>query len=117
MLQEGSAWTALGFVLGAAAGAALMARIRRKSILAGRRCAHCGASLSLWPAVPLLSWLAVRPSCAQCGEAPPRLHSGFEAAVVVIGVVAILLAPRRVAVIVAAAGWALLFALVAWRQR
>jgi prepilin signal peptidase PulO-like enzyme (type II secretory pathway) len=115
MLREGSAWTALGFVLGLAAGGALAARLRGRPVLAGRRCPRCGASLSLVPAVPLLSWLAARARCPRCGRETPRRLAWLEAGVALIGVAAILLLPVTLAVPVAAAGWLLLLVLIARR--
>jgi prepilin signal peptidase PulO-like enzyme (type II secretory pathway) len=107
----------LAFAMGVAAGAAVAARWRGKAIATGRICAGCGASLSLWRRFPILSWLGARPNCPRCGRAAPRLHAGIEAAVLLIGLAAILLAPLRLAVIWAAAGWLLLFAAVtAWRR-
>jgi prepilin signal peptidase PulO-like enzyme (type II secretory pathway) len=117
MLDPAKAATAFGFVLGVSAGAAVANYWRGRSFLAGRRCARCGASLSLWPAAPLLSWLATRQRCPQCGEAGPLLHAGIEAGVVLIGVSTILLAPLRIAVVAAAVGWGLLFGLLVWRRR
>jgi leader peptidase (prepilin peptidase)/N-methyltransferase len=116
VLSEGSAWAALGFVLGIAAGGALAARLRGRSVLAGRRCPRCGASLTLWAGAPILSWFAVRPRCARCGESAPRLHAAFEAGVVLIGAVALLLFPLRIAVPAAGAAWLALLWLV-WRRR
>jgi prepilin signal peptidase PulO-like enzyme (type II secretory pathway) len=115
MFSEGSAWTALGFVLGLAAGGALAARLRGRPMLAGRRCPRCGASLSLWPAAPALSWVAARARCPRCGWETPRRFASFEAGVAAIGVAAILLLPVTVAIPVAAAGWLLLLFLIARR--
>jgi prepilin signal peptidase PulO-like enzyme (type II secretory pathway) len=117
VFREGSAWTALGFVLGVSAGGALAARLRGKSVLAGRRCAACGASLSLWPRLPPLSWLATRPQCPRCGNEAPRLHAALEAAVALTGVAALLLAPPRIAVPGAVAAWLLLLLVLARRRR
>jgi leader peptidase (prepilin peptidase)/N-methyltransferase len=114
VVEEGNAWVALGFVLGIAGGGALAAQLRGRSVLAGRRCPRCGAGLGLWAAVPVLSWLAVRPRCPRCGWAAPWLHATFEAGVVAIGVMTLLLLPLRIAVPAAAAAWLLLLWLV-WR--
>ncbi|MBV8687987.1 MAG: prepilin peptidase [Alphaproteobacteria bacterium] len=116
-MPEGSAWTALGFVLGIAGGGALAAALRGGRVLAGRRCPRCGASLSLVPRLPILSWLAVAPRCRRCGLATPPLRAALEAGVVLIGVAAILLSPPRQAVLWAAGGWIALAAFVAWRRR
>ena len=113
----GSAGTALGFVVGAAAGAALTARLRGRSVAAGRLCPQCGASLSLWPSFPFLSWVAVVPRCRRCGLATPRLHAFVEAGVVLVGLAAIFATPFPQAIFVALAGWALLLVLVfLWRR-
>jgi leader peptidase (prepilin peptidase)/N-methyltransferase len=117
VVEEGSAWAALGFVLGIAGGGALAARLRGRSVLAGRRCPHCGAGLSLWSAAPVLSWIAVRPRCRRCGESAPRLHAAFEEGVVAIGAVALLLFPLRIAVPAAGAAWLMLLWLVWLRGR
>jgi prepilin signal peptidase PulO-like enzyme (type II secretory pathway) len=116
-LEPGSAWTALGFVLGLAGGGALAARMRGRSVLAGRRCAGCGASLSLRPNFPILSWLATRPGCPRCRRAAPRFDAALELGVATIGVAAILLVPVRIAPICAAAGWLSLLVLIVWRRR
>jgi leader peptidase (prepilin peptidase)/N-methyltransferase len=115
MLEEGSAWTALGFVLGLAGGGAVVARLRGRSVLAGRRCPRCGASLSLWASAPVLSWLAARALCPRCGRETPRRLALFEAGVAATGVAAILLLPVTLAIPVAAAGWLLLLFLIARR--
>jgi leader peptidase (prepilin peptidase)/N-methyltransferase len=117
MIDEGSAWTAFGFVLGASAGAAVAAHRRGASFVAGRRCPKCGASLSPWAALPSLSWVAVRARCRGCGRPAPLLPAVLEAGVAVTGVAAILLLPPRNAVIAAGAGWMALLGLLVWRRR
>jgi prepilin signal peptidase PulO-like enzyme (type II secretory pathway) len=109
---DASAWTALGFVLGVAAGGALAARIAGKSISAGRRCPGCGASLSPWPRLPMLSWFGALPRCRRCGLGTSRLHPALEAGIVLIGLVAIYVSPFPMAIYVAVAGWGLLLLLV-----
>jgi prepilin signal peptidase PulO-like enzyme (type II secretory pathway) len=112
-----SAWTALGFVLGMAAGGGLAAKLAGRKVAAGRCCASCCASLSPWPRVPFLSWFGTRPHCPRCGLPAPRLRAALEAAVVLIALVAIFASPPGVAVFVALAGWALLLLLVLlWRR-
>jgi prepilin signal peptidase PulO-like enzyme (type II secretory pathway) len=103
-------------VLGVAGGGALAARLRGKSVLAGRRCPRCGASLSLIEAAPVLSWLAVRPVCRRCGQAVPWKSAALELAVVASGVAAILLLPLATAVIVAGVAWAALLLIVVVRR-
>jgi len=85
--------TALGFLLGAGAGAAIAGRLRGERPLSGRRCARCGASLSLVPALPFLSWFGVRPHCPRCGAAAAWLHPALESAAVLIGLIAIFAVP------------------------
>ncbi|MDB5691897.1 MAG: Type 4 prepilin-like protein leader peptide-processing enzyme [Alphaproteobacteria bacterium] len=113
----GSAWTAVGFVLGAAAGGALAARLAGKAVLPGRRCAGCGASLSPWPRFPILSWFGVVPHCRRCGLDVVRFHSVVEAGIVLIGLAAIFASPFPAAIYVALAGWSLLLLLAfLWRR-
>jgi prepilin signal peptidase PulO-like enzyme (type II secretory pathway) len=107
MLDPAKVAMAFGFVLGVGAGGALAARARGRSVLAGRRCAGCGASLSPWPGVPVLSWFGVVPRCRRCGAASDGLHPALEAAVVLIGLIAIFLLPMRFALLAMAAGWVL----------
>jgi leader peptidase (prepilin peptidase)/N-methyltransferase len=116
-MSEASAWTALGLVLGAAVGAALAAWLAGKSILQGRRCPHCEASLSPWARVPLISWFGAMPRCRSCGVAVDRLHPALEAAFLLIGLVAIFASPMPQAIYAAVGGWAVLLALIlAWRR-
>ena len=107
MLDPAKVATAFGFVLGVGGGGALAARWRGRSVLAGRRCDDCGASLSLWPAVPLLSWFGVVPRCRECGAASDWLHPALEAAAVLTGLVAIFVLPLPFALLAMAAGWVL----------
>jgi leader peptidase (prepilin peptidase)/N-methyltransferase len=39
------------------------------SIVPGSRCPKCGAPIKPWQNVPVVSWLALRGRCAQCGDA------------------------------------------------
>jgi prepilin signal peptidase PulO-like enzyme (type II secretory pathway) len=112
-----SALTALGFVVGMAVGGAFAARLGGGKVLAGRRCAACGASLGLWPRLPILSWFGSRPHCPRCGLAAPRFRAAMEAAVVLVGLAAIFASPPRIAIFIALGGWALLLALfLLWRR-
>jgi leader peptidase (prepilin peptidase)/N-methyltransferase len=38
------------------------------SIVPGSRCPKCGAPIKPWQNVPVVSWLALRGKCAECGE-------------------------------------------------
>ena len=112
-----SAWAALGFVIGMGAGAALAARLAGRKVLAGRRCGGCGASLSPWPRVPALSWFGLVPRCRHCGLATSRLRAGLEAAVVLVGLAAILTAAFPLALYLALGGWTVLLMLfILWRR-
>ena len=116
-MLPGSAWTALGLVLGAAAGAALAARLAGKRIRPGRLCPHCGASLSLFARIPILSWFGAAPQCRSCGAAVGWLQPALEAAFLLIGLAAILLAPLRLAIPLAVGGWAVALVLIlVWRR-
>jgi leader peptidase (prepilin peptidase)/N-methyltransferase len=115
-LEPGSVWAAFGFVVGVAGGGALMGWLRGRRVLAGRLCAHCGASLSPVAALPALSWFALRPRCRRCGRATPVLPALLEAGVVAIGVAAILLSPLRFAVFWAAGGWIALLGAIVWSR-
>jgi prepilin signal peptidase PulO-like enzyme (type II secretory pathway) len=106
--MSGSAWAALGFVLGVGAGVALAASLAGRSISAGRRCRGCGASLSPWPRLPILSWFGTIPHCRSCGLATPRFPAIVEALAVLIGLAAIFSSPLPLAIGVALAGWAVL---------
>ncbi|MEA3039273.1 MAG: leader peptidase (prepilin peptidase) / N-methyltransferase [Sphingomonadales bacterium] len=107
MLDPAKVAMAFGFVLGVGAGGALAARARGRSLVAGRRCGACGESLSLWPAAPFLSWFGVSPQCRRCGTASDWLHPALEAAVVLIGLIAIFVLPLPLALVAVATGWIL----------
>ena len=107
MLDPANVASAFGFVLGIGGGGALAARARGRSVLAGRRCAECGASLSPWPALPWLSWFGVRPRCRRCGAPSDWLHPALEAAALLTGLIAIFALPLPWALLAMVAGWAL----------
>jgi prepilin signal peptidase PulO-like enzyme (type II secretory pathway) len=107
MLDPAKVAMAFGFVLGVGGGGALAARVRGRPVMAGRRCAECGASLSPRPALPWLSWFGVAPRCRRCGAASDWLHPALEAAVVLVGLIAIFLLPLPWAVAAMVAGWML----------
>jgi leader peptidase (prepilin peptidase)/N-methyltransferase len=107
MLDPAKVATALGFVLGIGGGGALAARVRGRSVLTGRRCVRCGASLSLWLAAPFLSWFGVAPRCRRCGAPSDWLHPALEAAALLIGLIAIFVLPLPLALLAMVAGWAL----------
>ena len=116
-MGSASAWTALGFVLGAAAGAALAAWLAGRQIVPGRRCPHCDASLSPVARFPFLSWFGALPRCRACGTAIARLQPALEAAFLITGLVAIFAAPMPIAILLAVGGWAsLLGAVTLWRH-
>src|SRR3954469_24643750 len=116
-MSLGSAWTAVGFVLGMGAGGALAAWLAGKQVMSGRRCPKCDASLSPLARVPILSWFGAKPRCRQCGFAVARLHPALEAAFLMIGLAAIFAAPMPLAILAAVGGWAVLLGLIlAWRR-
>jgi leader peptidase (prepilin peptidase)/N-methyltransferase len=107
---EGSAATALGFVLGAVIGSFLAAILVRwpegRSVLRGRsQCDACGRTLSPRDLVPILSWFLVRGRCRHCGAAIDRRHLAIEAGAALIGLTAILAHPLPAAVFTAIFGW------------
>ena len=100
-------WAAAGAVLGAIAGSFLAALILRwpqgRSVAKGRSaCDACGAVLGMVDLVPVLSALALRGRCRQCGARIDRLHLWVELGCAAIGGVALGLVPG-----VEGAGWAL----------
>ena len=116
-MAEGSAWTALGLVVGMAVGGALAAWLVGRNLLRGRRCTNCHASLSPLTRFPFLSWFGATPRCRNCGAAAGRLHPALEAAFLLIGLASVLAAPLLLAIYVAVAGWAaLLLLILVWRR-
>jgi prepilin signal peptidase PulO-like enzyme (type II secretory pathway) len=107
MLDPAKVATAFGFVLGVGGGGALAARAKGRSVLAGRRCTRCGESLSLRPALPLLSWFGIVPRCRRCGAPSDWLHPALEAATVLTGLIAIFVLPLLWALLAMAGGWVL----------
>ncbi|MEA3060636.1 MAG: Bacterial Peptidase N-terminal domain [Sphingomonadales bacterium] len=107
MLDPAKVAMAFGFLLGVGGGGALAARWRGRSVLAGRRCAECGNSLSPWPAVPFLSWFGVVPRCRRCGTASDWLPPALEAAAALTGLIAIFVLPLSLALLAMLAGWIL----------
>jgi prepilin signal peptidase PulO-like enzyme (type II secretory pathway) len=107
MLDPAKVATALGFVLGVGGGGALAARWRGRPVLAGRRCAQCGETLSLWPSFPVFSWFGAVPRCRRCGAASDWLHPALEAAAVLTGLIAIFVLPLPFALIAMLSGWIL----------
>jgi len=106
----GSAWTALGFVLGAAIGSFLAAMLVRwpqgRSVLRGRsQCDSCGKTLSPRDLVPILSWFLVKGRCRHCGAAIDRKLLAIEAGAAVIGLTAIAAHPLPAAIFTAIFGW------------
>jgi len=100
---------AAAFVIGVGAGGASAARMRGGAVAGGRRCAHCGASLSPVRALPFLSWFGVLPRCRSCGAASGWRHAALEAGAAMVGVGAILALPLAAAVPAIFAGWAIFF--------
>jgi leader peptidase (prepilin peptidase) / N-methyltransferase len=106
----GSAWTAIGFVLGAIIGSFLAAVLVRwpegRSVTKGRsRCDSCGRTLSPRDLVPILSWLLVKGRCRHCGAAIDKRLLAIEAGAALIGLTAILAHPLPAAIFTAIFGW------------
>jgi leader peptidase (prepilin peptidase)/N-methyltransferase len=106
----GSAWTAMGFVLGAVIGSFLAAILIRwpegRSVVRGRsKCDSCGRTLGARDLVPILSWFLVRGRCRHCGAAIDRRHLAIEAGAALIGLTAILAHPVPAAIFTAIFGW------------
>jgi leader peptidase (prepilin peptidase)/N-methyltransferase len=85
--------TAIGFLFGVGLGGALAAWMRGRTVLAGRLCGRCGASLSPLNALPVLSWFGVRPRCRVCGGETPWREAALETAAVLLGLIAIFALP------------------------
>ena len=110
---EAIGWPLALAVLGAIAGSFLSTLVIRwpagRSVRAGRSaCDGCGATLSAWELVPLVSALALRGRCRRCGAAIDPRHRRIELACAAIGAVSGLAVPGPVAIGGALFGWLLL---------
>jgi prepilin signal peptidase PulO-like enzyme (type II secretory pathway) len=109
---DASLWTALGFAVGMGVGGAVAARLAGRSAVKGRLCPSCGASLSLLPRLPLLSWFGAVPRCRNCGYETGRPYAIIELVALAIGLGAIFMVSFPAALYVTVAGWAVLLALL-----
>ena len=103
----------LAILLGAIVGSFLATVLVRwptgESALRGRSaCDSCGARLGPTHLVPILSFLALRGRCRNCGAAIDRRHFAIELAAAFIALVAVLAHPLPLAFASAAFGWWLL---------
>jgi prepilin signal peptidase PulO-like enzyme (type II secretory pathway) len=114
---DASLWTALGFAVGMGVGGAVAARLAGRSAVKGRCCPACGASLSLLPLLPFLSWFGAVPRCRNCGWEAGRSYAIVELAALLIGLGAIFMVAFPAALYVALAGWAILLVLLLGLRR
>jgi leader peptidase (prepilin peptidase)/N-methyltransferase len=100
----------LGLIAGSFIGLVSLRLPRGEGVVAGRsRCGGCGRPLPPWRLVPLLSWLAARGRCRDCGARIPIRYPLIEAGCGLIGVGAALSQPDlTAAAITALLGWQLL---------
>ncbi|HEV2866443.1 MAG TPA: A24 family peptidase [Allosphingosinicella sp.] len=111
-------YQALGLIFGAIVGSFLATLLIRwpqgRSVVAGRsRCDSCGALLSAWHLVPVLSYAALHGRCRRCGGRIDQRHLAAELAAATIGVVALIAHPLPLAVVSMLLGvWLLLLAML-----
>lgn len=106
-------WSLALGVLGAIVGSFVAALVIRwpqeRSVMRGRSaCDACGRTLDAADLVPLLSALVLRGRCRRCGVAIDPLHWRIEAAGLLIGAAAGIVAPGVEGVAGAVFGWLLL---------
>jgi leader peptidase (prepilin peptidase)/N-methyltransferase len=107
---------ALGLIVGAIVGSFLATVLIRwpqgRSVVAGRSsCDSCGAKLSAWDMVPLLSYAALHGKCRRCGGRIDQRHLAVELAAATVGIVALIAHPLPLAVATMLLGlWLLLLA-------
>ncbi len=109
-------WQILGPILGALLGliagsflATLVLRWPQGLTLSGRsRCDSCGKPLGVTELVPILSWLAARGRCRNCGADIDPLHPMIEFSCAIVGVLAQLAAPGLEGLAGALFGWFLI---------
>jgi leader peptidase (prepilin peptidase)/N-methyltransferase len=107
----------LGAIVGSFSAAIVLRWPEGRSVMAGRSaCDACGRTLRAYELVPLLSAAIQRGRCRHCGSRIDPWHWRIEAAAVVVGVTAGLIAPGPNAVAGAVFGWLLLvLAALDWR--
>ena len=112
-MEERLVWSAALAVLGLLAGSFVAAMVVRwpagRSVLRGRsQCDGCGGTLRPRDLVPLVSALALRGRCRDCGGAIDPVHGRIELAGAVIGAAAGFVAAGPAAFAGAVLGWLLL---------
>lgn len=99
----------LGLVFGSFIATLAIRWPRNRSVARGRSaCDGCGKQLAAHELVPLLSYAVQRGRCRACGAAIRATHPAVEAAGMVIGIAAGLVAPGWEGVAGAVFGWLLL---------
>lgn len=98
-----------GAAIGSFVGAALVRLPEERSLVAGRSaCGACGAAIRPLDLIPLLSWLALRGRCRDCGARIGLWQPACELGGAAIGVLAVLAAPPGLALPAMVLGWQLL---------
>lgn len=100
---------ALGLIVGSFVGALVVRWPQGLSVVSGRsRCDSCGAVLRPRDLVPVLSFVALRGRCRDCGDPIDRRHLAVEAIGALIGAMAGFVVAGPQAVAGALFGWLLL---------
>ncbi len=120
-MSEAAFWAlilgGLGAIVGSFSAALVLRWPEGRSVMTGRSaCDGCGRTLRAHELVPLLSAAVQRGRCRSCGARIDPWHWRIEAAAVLVGAGAGLIAPRPEAVAGAVFGWLLLaLAALDWR--
>ncbi len=82
----------------------------RPIVLARSCCDHCGTPLRSWAMMPLLSYVALRGLCLDCGRSIGRFHPMVELAAILVAIWVVMTVPRDATMIWAGCGlgWSLL---------
>ena len=116
-MNDATAWAILLGLTGAIMGSFTAALVIRwsdgRSVIRGRsRCDRCAAPVRARDLVPVLSFVALRGRCRDCGVAIDPRHPAIELTAAAVGAVAGLVAPGWAGIAGAVFGW-LLIALAA----
>lgn len=99
----------LGLIFGSFLATVAIRAPEGRSAARGRSaCDACGAPLSAWELVPLLSYVGLRGRCGRCGGRISAFHPAMEVLGLLIGAVSGALAPGLTGVAGAMFGWQLL---------
>lgn len=111
-IPTGLAVTAAGLIgaaIGSFVGAALMRMPEGRSLIVGRSaCDACGAAIRPLDLIPLVSWLALRGHCRDCGARIGLWQPACELGGAMIGVLPVLTAPPDLMLPAMLFGWQLL---------